>query len=84
VPLLTSGEAASLVYQYLDDRLEDGVYRTRLNTWGGKTGTTYAGDHKWTVSTGIYGLGLWYAYERTETVTPGDITAQNVARLHFK
>lgn len=82
VPILTSSEAASVVYQYLDVRLKDGTPRGWLTQWGGKSGATYAGNHTWNVQT--TGLGTWSLYERTSAVTPADETAQRIARLWFK
>jgi len=81
-PLLTASEAQSLVYQYLDFRLVAGTYRTRLTAWGGRTGGSYAGNHKWNVIAGT--LGTWSLQERTETVTPSNALAQNITRLYFK
>ena len=81
-PLLTAGEAASLVYDYLDSRLYETVYRNKLSTWGGRRGATYRGDHEWSVGT-MY-LGVWTAYERTGVVQPQDMAAKVIARDHFR
>jgi len=82
IPLLTSGEAASLVYHYLDSRLEGSIYRTRLNVWGGNSGAVYAGNHKWNVF--IFELGTWSVYERTQVVEANDLLANTITRDHFK
>ena len=94
VPLYTEDEACSLVYWYISDNLlPSREYKENLTNSQILYSATYLGNNKWSVS-GFgydysqhyfyYTSGVWYVYESTGVVVPGNEYAREVVTYLFE